>query len=192
MLSAPSFPGQVACSATAEEIRRVQTRLTHFCETGPIETVLALVERVTLARGKIHIRFDPGELGRRLAVDPAALEQDALSASFPFQLRKRGVGTKLILGDSPTGIDERLISNIARAHHWFGQIRSGKTFAEIAAAEATSKRRIQQMIDLSFLAPDIVRDALEGKQPLGFTSDWCLRHTLPSDWDEQRRILATL
>ncbi len=66
------------------------------------------------------------------------------------------------------------------------------TFAGIAAAEATSKRRIQQMIDLAFLAPDIVRDALEGHQPLGFTSDWCLRHTLPSDWDEQRRILATL
>ena len=192
MLSAPSFPGQIACNATADEIRRVQTRLTDLCETGPIETVLTLVERVTLTRGEIHIRLDPGELGRRLEVEPAALEQDVLSASFPFQLRKRGVETKLILADSPTGIDERLISNVARAHHWFGQIRSGMTFAEIAAAEATSKRRIQQMVDLAFLAPDIVRDAQEGRQPLGFTSDWCLRHTLPSDWNEQRRILATL
>ena len=117
----------------------MQTRLTELCEAGPIETVLMLVERVTLARGEIHIRLDPGQLGQRLDVDPAALEQDVLSASFPFQLRKRGVETKLILADSPTGVDEPLISNIARAHHWFGQIRSGKTFAEIAAAEATFK-----------------------------------------------------
>jgi site-specific DNA recombinase len=42
------------------------------------------------------------------------------------------------------------------------------------------------MIDLAFLAPDIVRDVLDGNQPIGFTSDWCLRHALPSDWDEQR------
>ena len=68
----------------------------------------------------------------------------------------------------------------------------GKTFAEIAETETTSKRRIQQMIDLAFLAPDIVRGVLQGKQPLGFTSDWCLRHDVPSDWTEQRRILATL
>ncbi len=48
------------------------------------------------------------------------------------------------------------------------------------------------MIDLAFLAPDIIRDVLEGRQPLGFTSDWCLRHCLPSDWADQRRLLATL
>ena len=53
-------------------------------------------------------------------------------------------------------------------------------------------RRIQQIIEFAFLAPDIVRDVLEGKQPVGFTSKWCSRHILPSDWSEQRQILATL
>jgi hypothetical protein len=37
------------------------------------------------------------------------------------------------------------------------------------------------MIDLAFLAPDIVRDVLHGKQPMGFTSDWCKTRDLPSD-----------
>jgi len=32
----------------------------------------------------------------------------------------------------------------------------------------------------------------EGRQPPGFTSDWCLRHELPSDWQEQRDLIATL
>lgn len=41
-------------------------------------------------------------------------------------------------------------------------MKTGKTFAQVADAEKTSKSRVQQMIDLAFLAPDIVRDALDG------------------------------
>lgn len=48
------------------------------------------------------------------------------------------------------------------------------------------------MIDLAFLAPDIVRDVIDGKQPLGFTSEWCKTHVLPSDWGDQRALIATL
>ncbi|MEZ5913775.1 MAG: hypothetical protein R3D84_17415 [Paracoccaceae bacterium] len=48
------------------------------------------------------------------------------------------------------------------------------------------------MIDLVFLAPDLICDVLGGKQPLGFTSDWCMRHQLPSDWSEQRTLPASL
>jgi hypothetical protein len=38
---------------------------------------------------------------------------------------------------------------------------------------------------LAFLAPDFIREVLEGKQPLGFSSDRCLRHSLPSNWKQQ-------
>ncbi len=48
------------------------------------------------------------------------------------------------------------------------------------------------MIELAFLAPDIIRDVLEGTQSLGFTSDWCLRHIIPTGWDEQRALIAAL
>ena len=85
-----------------------------------------------------------------------------------------------------------MIRNIAKAHRWFEQLLAGRTFAEVAESQGTSDRRIQQIIDLAFLAPDIVRDVLDGKQPLGFTSEWCAHNTLPSDWTEQRQRLATL
>ena len=127
-----------------------------------------------------------------LALDVVRLDADALAKSVPFQLRKRGVETKLILADATVGRDDTLIRNIARAHQWFNEIKAGRSFDEIAEAEGISKRRIQQMIDLAFLAPDIIRDVLGGKQPLGFTSDWCRRHPLPSDWSEQRTLLASL
>jgi hypothetical protein len=57
---------------------------------------------------------------------------------------------------------------------------------------AASKRRIQRMIDLAFLAPGLVREVVDGKQPLGFTSDWSKQHSLPPKWDEQRELLTQL
>lgn len=71
-------------------------------------------------------------------------------------------------------------------------IKSGRTFDEMAAIETTSKRRIQQVIEWALLAPDIVRMIVEGRQPVGLTSNWLLRHALPVDWNEQRQLITTL
>ena len=48
------------------------------------------------------------------------------------------------------------------------------------------------MLDLAGLAPDIFRGVMDGRQPVGFTSDWRLRHDLPSDWQTQRDLIAAL
>lgn len=48
------------------------------------------------------------------------------------------------------------------------------------------------MISSAFLAPDLLRQVMEGKQPLGLTSDWAMRCRIPSDWTEQRALFATL
>jgi site-specific DNA recombinase len=74
----------------------------------------------------------------------------------------------------------------------YRRLREGQSFEAIAAEANTSKRRVQQIIDLAFLAPDVVRDITNGTQPLGLTSDWCLRHELPADWQAQRQRIATL
>ena len=71
-------------------------------------------------------------------------------------------------------------------------MKTGESFEEIATSEHTSKRRVQQTLEYAFLAPDIVRDILVGKQPLGLTSTWVATHTLPTDWAEQRALIATL
>ena len=71
-------------------------------------------------------------------------------------------------------------------------IKQGQTFEEIAATENLSKRRILQVIDLAFLAPDIVRSIMQGDQPIGLTAKWLGQNPLPSDWQAQRRIVAKL
>jgi hypothetical protein len=161
-------------------------------DDASVAGLLALVERIDVALGALTMKLHATVIAERLAVEPDYVDAGRLVSSHPFRLRRRGVETKIVLSDAPTGRDDTLIRNIARAHIWFEAIKAGQTVDEIAAAAGTSKRRVQDMVGLAFLAPDIVRDVLDGRQPSGFTSDWCKTHELPSDWCAQRALLATL
>ena len=89
-------------------------------------------------------------------------------------------------------IDTTLVRSIAKAHQYYDAIKNGQTFEQIAASENLSKRRIMQVIDLAFLAPDIVKLIVQGDQPLGLTAKWLGINPMPSDWQAQRRIVAAL
>ena len=54
-----------------------------------------------------------------------------------------------------------------------------------------NKCRLTSLIRLSYLAPDIVRALLEGRQPIELTPTRLLRLSkdLPHDWSEQRHVL---
>ena len=51
---------------------------------------------------------------------------------------------------------------------------------------------MRKAIRYAFLAPDIVRTIVDGRQPVGLTSSYLLHHPLLDDWEEQRAIVATL
>lgn len=154
--------------------------------------ILGLVARVNLAPCAITITLSSRALAQCIDVDPDRIAGDIPALQAPFRIRKRGVETRIILNAAARLVDQTQLGNIASAHAWYGMIRAGKTFADISRETGISKRRIQQMLDLAFLAPDLIRNVREGRQPLGFTSDWCLRHELPSDWQAQRELIATL
>ena len=189
-IKAPSFIGSLIPDATAAEIADAKALIGGMDDE--IKSWLELVGRIDLKAGELTILLDETKVAKTLGCYQKLMLPSELTFQAQFQLRKRGVETKLIFADAPSGRDETLIHNIAKAYHWFEQIKSGKTFAQIAAEDTTSKRRIQQMIGLAFLAPDIITEVIGGTQPLGFTSDWCLRHTIPTSWPEQRALIATL
>ena len=71
-------------------------------------------------------------------------------------------------------------------------IIDGKTFAEIAQAEGTSKRRVQDIIDLATLAPGVLDAIAKGEQAAGLTSDYLIKTGFPVIWSEQRQQFAAL
>jgi site-specific DNA recombinase len=164
-ISRPSFVGSIIPNASAEAIRKASDKLRCIMSNNDIAPLLNLVARIDLAPGELGVTSNVKHLAALIGTDEEMLEEETLSFTAPFQLRKRGVETKLILGDAPGGLDETLIRNIAKAHLWFEQIKAGRTLSEIAVAEDTKNGRIYQLVDLAFLAPDIIRDVLDGTQP---------------------------
>ena len=159
-----------------------------------IRGLKTLIERITIQPGLITTQLDQAILTKRLNIDINDLPETVLSISAPFQIRKRGVESKLIIGNQTDIIDrdELLIKNIAKAHVWYQKIKRGITIQEIANNENTSIGMVRQRINLAFIAPDIVRQIIDGKQPIGLASDYLLRHKIPASWNVQRELLSSL
>lgn len=197
-LNQPQVRAGVLSDAAADETAEIGIRLAEVATAIPEKATeakrfcIAFVDRIDIAPGEICIALSGDHLAKSLEVDAARINEDLLTFRSPFQHRKRGVETKLIIGDEPAEIDETLLRNIARAHRYFDLVRSGKTFAEIAEIEAVSKRRVQQVVELAFLAPDVIRAVREGRQPVGMTSDRLKRHAFSPIWTEQRDAFAAL
>ena len=197
-LKEPEVRAGILCDATADETVGVGARLSELRESDAaavkdaLRHCLKLVDRIDIAPGDIRIGLSGEHLASHLDVDAARIVEDLLTVTSAFQHRKRGVETRLIIGDAQPEIDATLLRNIARAHRYFDLVRSGKTFAEIAEAECVSKRRVQQLIELAFLAPDIIRAIREGRQPVGMTSDRLKRYAFSPIWTEQREPFAAL
>lgn len=151
-----------------------------------------MVKSATLGDAEVAVLLDEAELRSFLDRAPSTqLPAQSLTLTLPFTTRRRGVEMKLVVGDR-LPLDQTLLRNIAAANRWYGLLKKGRSFDEIAAEAGTSKRRIQQMFHLAFLAPDILRDVTQGTQPCGLTSNWLLRNQLPAGWQAQRKCIAAL
>ena len=181
---------KILITPSVEVIQRA-VKITDQIGSKPTD-VINLVERVDIASGTIQIILNHAALSELLQINTIEFNSDALVLKLPFQTRKRGVETKLIIGHVAPEKDTTLIRNLAKAQKWLGMIKAGTSLDEIVEQETTSRRRIQQVIKFAFLAPDIVQMIIEGRQPISLTSEWVLRNSLPGDWQDQRTLIATL
>lgn len=167
-MNRPGFRAGIIHNVTADETAERGTKLSTIGEpeNGASDDArnvhMSPADRIEIAPGEIRIFISAERLAVVLDLDQTRVVEDLLVIASTFRHRKRGVETKLIIGDEPAEIDETLVRNIARAHRYFDLVRSGETFGEIAETEGDSKRRIQQLIELAFLALDVIRAAREG------------------------------
>lgn len=176
-------------AASAVEIQAACVNL-QSVEAG--EKVLQLIERIDLKPGTLTVLLDALHIANLLGCTEDRVDVGQLLLTAPFQMRRRGVELKMHLGKAPPEIDQTLVSNIVNAQRWMDMILDGKTFSEIARAEGTSKRRIQDVIDLAMLAPDILDAIAAGEQPDGLTSDYLVKSGVPALWAEQHEAFGKL
>lgn len=176
----------------ADSIVSLHTALGTISENRDRDNVLACIRRAELAPGNIQITLCGEELINLLGSAFMHIGPNAITFDLPFQHRKRGVETKFVIGDAHAERDHVLIQNLAKANCYLDAFKAGKAFEDIAKEHRISTRRLMQIIDLAFLAPDIVKSVMQSSQPVGFTSEYLQRHPLPSNWHEQRQIVITL
>jgi site-specific DNA recombinase len=83
-----------------------------------------------------------------------------------------------------------LVASIARGRRWLNELLgdANASVESIATREGCSARKINMTISLAFLAPDLVKAAIEGRLPHGMgVTRLC---DLPAEWSRQHRLLG--
>ena len=83
-----------------------------------------------------------------------------------------------------------MVASVARGRRWLEELESDATTTteKIAKREGCSLRKVNMTISLAFLAPDLVKAAIDGRLPRGMgvtrLSD------LPAEWSKQYQMLG--
>ena len=196
--------GLLPDSCSAAEHRHLLGRIVVLAKAAGTSNGPILRDLLTTLLAKIEIEPD----SITLSISRAALalhlnltfEEEGpdqrLITMRPLILRKRGVETKLVLGDVIADEpDHTLIKLIADAQNWMQRLRDG----EVASIRALARdldldhRHVTRALPLAFLAPDIIRSILDGRQPAELTVTSLKRlDPLPMRWDDQRTALGIL
>jgi hypothetical protein len=121
-----------------------------------------------------------------------------ITVHIPIKLRHQG-GRKQVVTPAgatpwiptPSRVDNTLVKAIVRAHRWRDMLESGDygTARDLAKAENINESYLGRVLRLTLLAPKIVENILEGKQPAGLELEGLLKK-FPTEWSEQVEALT--
>src|SRR6201984_33948 len=151
------------------------------------------VVRIDVRKDRLIVRFkSPGP-------EEGSHSADGQMLSIPWQKPPSRKSRQILIpvGESrnevrATRIERRarLVNAIARGRRWLDEIVSGSVtdVQQIAARQKCSARQVNLTISLAFLAPDLVKAAVEGRLPRGIGVER-LRDA-PAEWSRQFEALG--
>ena len=150
---------------------------------------------------QIEIRLRPPQLNA--LVDGAATliqgvtDEETEIVSVPIRLHRAGREIRMVIGATdPFTVskpDARLIKLLLKARRFNAALVASDEvpFAALAEREGVSPSYFTRLVRLSYLAPDITRAILDGRQPRDLTAEKLLEHSrLPLAWHDQRTALG--
>lgn len=144
-----------------------------------------IIDRVILGLTNVTISLNCSVLAKHLEINVSDISSDVLELSCPVTLQRRGVETKIIVGQNTRLPDAKLITALARSHGWLYQIKQGSRIAEIANEGKHGESYVRTRLQLAFLSPKIQSAIVEGRQPASLTLEKIVRSGVPLDWVEQ-------
>ena len=178
---------------TADTSHALEQRAVSICEPLRKEDAALLSELVAsgeITAGRITITLALEPLAALLGVAPTDVAADVLTIQAPFQLRRRGVETRIVAGDRQRRPDPVLTQRLAEAHRWVEQLRAGRSMSDLAAGSGPTAAYIRTRIQLAFLSPRIQAAIMEGTQPPELSLARILRVGVSLEWAEQERVFG--
>jgi site-specific DNA recombinase len=156
-------------------------------------TIAQLVASIVVHTDKLVVRFKPDE------TDEASDRADGASLTIPWQKPPSKRSRRLLLPPGKTRSDARpeqferrarLVNAIAKGRRWLDDVISGRVtnITELCTREECSVRQANMTISLAFLAPNLVKAAVEGRLPRGIGVERL--RDLPTEWGEQFEALG--
>src|SRR5439155_14195841 len=160
------------------------------------------IRQIEVRPDRVDLQIRPARLATALDTAPAMIgspdQEDAniLTLSIAAQLRRSGKEMTMRIERSdtfPARPNRSLIKLIVRAHLFKTRLlhSAGVKFAELAGREKLNRAYYSRVVRLTYLASDIHRAILQGRQPPNLTAAMLSKHpSLPLAWPEQRKLLG--
>jgi site-specific DNA recombinase len=162
-------------------------------QLGDFGTVALLVAAIVVQKDTLVIRLKSDN------AEEASVCPDDRSLIIPWQKPPSKRSRQILLPHNASRSDvrpeqferrARLVSAIARGRRWLDDVVSGRvtTVAQLCTREKCSVRQVNMTISLAFLAPNLVKAAVEGRLPRGIGIER-LRDP-PTEWGWQFEALG--
>jgi site-specific DNA recombinase len=192
-VSAAEIEGIVVKSLNEHLIIRKEKPASSIAQPVDHKTMLDHVTRIDVHEDRITVQLRSDD------ADETSDSSDDHLLSIPWQKPPSKRARQILL---PHGLTRRevrperterrarLVNAIARGRRWLDEIVSGSItdIEQIAARERCSVRQVNMTVSLAFLAPDLVRAAVEGRLPRGIGVER-LRDA-PAEWSRQFEALG--
>ncbi|MBT5227835.1 MAG: recombinase family protein [Alphaproteobacteria bacterium] len=147
-----------------------------------------VIANVRLGDKQVEVHLNAAELAERLHIEVGELNPEITAIQVPWQIKRRGVETKIIIGDELAPPDSTLIKRLDQAHTWIGEMRRSVPLKMIADQAGVSPAYIRTRSKLAFLSPKIQRAILDGALDPKFTVNLIIGMAIPLKWDAQETL----
>jgi DNA invertase Pin-like site-specific DNA recombinase len=198
---------EVAGPLSVAQRKNLMTRAAAFAERWPSQSasnrraiLSALIERVIVYPKEVALTVRLDAIPHVTAPDldlrrlPQRLDGPTRVLSIPARLKRTGMETKLLVqgpvGPVSRNADRSLIRLIGQAHRCrriLDRASHDQTMTALAAEVGTSATYFTRILRLSFLAPEITKMILQGRQPPELTANALAKQgPPPASWEEQK------
>ena len=181
LLATPDLRDDVALQRAAEDL--VQT-----LRSPEPDLLRAFLVSGTVTPKYVQLSLNKDVLARHLGVPANKIHPDLCDVCAPLQLRRRGVETKLVVGEAKLMPDPTLAKALRASHHCAIALRDGTPLKVIAAAANCTGAYIRKRGQLAFLSPKIQLAIRDGTLPVDVTLERILRQQIPLDLTHQERM----